>query len=290
MYRRLLHATLPTVLTLGLAGPAAALDLAWESAVEFKSPECVVWDAGRGVYYVSNLNAGATEKTGTGFVSRVGPDGKVLDLEWVGGLNSPKGMAQVGDRLYVAEVDSVSIIDLNEGRVVSRLDAPEAKFLNDVAAGPDGVVYITDMVTETLWRLEGETLEPWLQSEALLNPNGVYVDGERLIIGAWGDMKEDFSTEAPGHLLSVSLADGGIEPLGEARAIGNLDGVEPHPDGGWVVTDWMSGGLVWVPEDGAPRTLVDLAPGSADHALRADQRLVIVPLMKENRLVAYRLP
>ena len=58
-------------------------------------------------------------------------------------LNAPKGMAIVGDTLWVADIDAVRGFNRKSGALVANIAVPGAKFLNDVTAGPDGL-YITD--------------------------------------------------------------------------------------------------------------------------------------------------
>ncbi|MEZ5593172.1 MAG: hypothetical protein R3F53_21670 [Gammaproteobacteria bacterium] len=35
----------------------------------------------------------------------------------------------------------------------------------------------------------------WIQDDQLENPNGLFVDGDQMIIGSWGKMTDGFSTE-----------------------------------------------------------------------------------------------
>lgn len=79
----------------------------------FSTPESVVHDAVDDVYLVSNINGEPLAEDGNGFISRVTPDGEVEALRWIDGeadgveLNAPKGMAVLGDTLYVADIDCV---------------------------------------------------------------------------------------------------------------------------------------------------------------------------------------
>src|SRR6478672_8769038 len=64
----------------------------WEAS-GFKQPESVVFDRASGAIYVSNVNGDPMKKDGNGFISKLGPDGKVVTMEWVKGLDSPTGLA-----------------------------------------------------------------------------------------------------------------------------------------------------------------------------------------------------
>ncbi|GAG56131.1 unnamed protein product [marine sediment metagenome] len=71
--------------------------------VGFKKPESVLHDPQADLYLVSNIVGKALEKDERGFISKLSPDGKVLELKWIEGgrdgvkLNAPKGMAIAGD-------------------------------------------------------------------------------------------------------------------------------------------------------------------------------------------------
>jgi hypothetical protein len=102
-------------------------------------------------------------------------------------------------------------------------------------------------------------------------------------------MEADFSTKVPGHLSLVDVASRKISPLGDGSPLGNLDGVEPDGKGGYTVTDWVAGALYEVTPEGKATRLLDLAQGSADHGFIAQDRVVLVPMMMDGKLVAYRL-
>ncbi|NIP81802.1 MAG: hypothetical protein GWM90_22320, partial [Gemmatimonadetes bacterium] len=50
-----------------------------------QTPESVLHDDRADVYLVSNINGAPTERDDNGFISRVGPDGTVLELRWIDG-------------------------------------------------------------------------------------------------------------------------------------------------------------------------------------------------------------
>ena len=87
--------------------------LAWETDAGFKQPESTVYDADRDVLYVSNINGQGTDKDGNGYISKVALDGTVTESEWVTGLDGPKGLAIVGDKLYVSDITALVEIDIN---------------------------------------------------------------------------------------------------------------------------------------------------------------------------------
>ncbi len=87
-------------------------------AVGFATPESVEYYAAEDVYLVTNINGSPLEADGNGFISKLSPDGKFIDLKWIDGtkqgirLNAPKGAAINGNILYVADLDEVQLFEL----------------------------------------------------------------------------------------------------------------------------------------------------------------------------------
>jgi len=260
----------------------------WETT-GFKGPESALPVPAEGFAYVSNIAGNITEKSGDGFISKVAlDDGQILELEWAKGLDAPKGLALANGLLYAADIDRLVAIDTKTGKISARYDALGAKFLNDVTVDNEGLVYVSDSTTSTIWRLADGKFEKWLDSKQLNNVNGLLAQGGKLIIAPWGKRREDGSAE-PAHLLEVSLKDKTIRPLGNGRPIGNLDGVEPFDGSSYLVTDFIGGGLYRVDSSGATKLLLDLDQSTADIGYIPETRTVLIPMLRKDTLLAYRL-
>lgn len=270
-----------------LLAESGTLKMSWETSAELKQPESAIYDAKRNVLYVSNINGKGTEANNLGFLSQVSLDGKIEQLEWIKGLNAPKGMALRGDKLYVSDIKELVEIDIEKGAISKRYPAAGAVFLNDVAVADDGTVYVSDMMTDTIHRLQNGSLTAWLKSSALQSPNGLHVEGDRMIVGAWGIRSEGFKTQIPGHLRLVSIKDRSIKSLGHGKPVGNLDGVEADGKGNYYVTDWTAGKLFHITPSGDAKILLELEPGSADHEFVAERNLIVIPMMKNNKVMAF---
>lgn len=283
-----------------MAAALTALGLPAESApIEFqevwqteglKTPESVLPDPKGEFAYVSNVNGGPLDVDDNGFISKVSlKDGKILNLEWAKGLNGPKGMSLVGDKLFVADITRLVEINTADGTIAARYEAPGAKFLNDIAVDAEGNVYVSDMVTNKIWRLAGGKFETWLDSPDLRSPNGLVVRDGNLIVAAWGVMTDGFNTEVPGNLLAVSLKDKSVKNLGDGTPVGNLDGLVAYDGNSYLASDWMAGGVFLIDTSGKSEQLLDLDQGSADIEWMPKQRLLLVPMMNDNKLVAYKV-
>ncbi len=262
------------------------LEKVWDMG-GFDNPESVIHDPQLDRLYVSNVNGGASDKDGNGYLSSVSMEGGFIHKEWITGLNAPKGLAIYGRTLYVADIDELLAIDIDSARVVRRYKVDDAVFLNDVTADQHGNIYVSDMFKDRIHILQDDTFSIWLASPALQSPNGLLVWGDYLILGSWGKRSEGFTTEEPGHLQRISLEHKHVTPI--SRGVGNLDGVEGDKDGDFYVTDWVNGKLFHIEHSGEVDTLLEFEQGSADLEFIAEQDMMFIPLMKENRLQAYKV-
>ena len=212
----------------------------------------------------------------------------MVEQRWAVGLDAPKGLILRDDRLFVSDIDRLVAIDTVTGKIAGTWQAAGAKFLNDTAVDAQGRIYVSDMADDAIWVLDGDRFEPFLRDHALSAPNGLFVQDDRLLVAAWGAMEADWSTKVPGHLLAVDLASKAITSASDGAPIGNLDGLEPTAPA-WLTTDWISGGLIRIDDSGKAERLAPLAPGSADLGILPPQGLVLVPMMKDDKLQAWRL-
>ena len=277
----------------------AKINKLWETANDLKNPESVAYSPKLNVLFVSNVNGKPTEKDQNGFISKVSPaNGSIIELNWVTGLNAPKGIAlsNNNNKLFVSDLTDLVEIDINTGKIIKRFNAPGSAFLNDVVSDKQGNIYLSDTITNTIYKLDGNnitsTLQPWLQNAQLNGPNGLHVDESKnkLIVASLGK----FSKPGAG-IEVVDLKNKTITPLGKegtTSPFGGLDGIESDPTGErYYVTDNPAGKLYLVNADGTGYgTLIDLhTQGAADLGSIPSQSTIIIPLMQDNKLVAYKL-
>jgi sugar lactone lactonase YvrE len=277
-----------TLIAFSTAAAVAAPKLLWETK-GLAQPESVVEDPATGVIYVSNINGAVMQKDGNGFISRLTADGKMLERQWVKGLNSPTGLALHDRTLYAADVDQLIEINAASGEILKRYDAKGAVFLNDVVVDDEGAVYVSDTPMNTIWRLKDGSFEPWLANDALNGPNGLLVQGNTLIVASLGKIQSQGQKKELGTLLAVSLDDQKVSKIGKGEVIGNLDGLQAIQPGVYLVTDWAQGALYRVDAKGKVDELIDLNQGSADLSYLPAKKMLLIPMMLDNSLVAYRL-
>lgn len=260
----------------------------WELS-GFNNPESIIKDDANNVLYVSCVNGNPTDKDNNGYISKVSVDGKVVSQKWIEGLHAPKGMAIYKGKLYVTDINDIVVIDIVQAKITNRFTVEGSTFLNDIATDQKGNVYVSNTFGfSAIYKLnKNSTIETFLKDEQLQMPNGLYVDGDQLLIAPWG-MGFDpatYQTKTPGSLLSVNMKSKKITVL--SGPIGNLDGLEKTLHG-YVITDWLAGKLFYY--NGTTATeLIDLPQGSADLEFDGKERIVFIPLMNDNKIEAYKL-
>ncbi|MFZ9060631.1 MAG: SMP-30/gluconolactonase/LRE family protein [Steroidobacteraceae bacterium] len=277
-----------TCLALATLGGAALAD----DLPPLDAPESAHWHAPSQSWYVSSLGGGmSVARDGIGWISRYSAAGQLLEARWVEGLDAPTGMTSHGGMLYAVDRAGVLEIDIEARRVLRTIVLPDAVTPNDIAVADDGTLFVSDMAGNRIYRiLPGATATLWVSDAALEGPNGLWMDGERLLVATWGPAKEQGSIETtrPGRLLAVNLDHGSIQVLFNGQSIGHLDGLVGLDDALYV-TDWMTGTLLRVAPTGAVSTVMTGLPGLADLGVDPTGRVIGLPAMQDNRLVLLNL-
>lgn len=254
------------------------LEKVWE-VIGLNVPESVLPVPEEGILYVSNIGINnPNEKEGKGYISILSIDGKIKTQKWCENLNSPKGMAISGEKLYVTEVDRIAEIDLKTGKKLSEYPVKSAIFLNDIAAAPDGSLYISDSRTGTVHKLKDGKVSVFFQSDDFPNPNGVIISKGKLLLGT-GDkiVKIDLNTkEIEDYMMNT----------------GGVDGLAVVDQGTMIFSDWP--GKVYIMKKGEEKELLlDTSmmenAKTADFGYIADKKLVYMPTFFKNSVICYKL-
>ena len=260
----------------------------WTVTEGVDAPESVFVDSASGFIFVSQIGGAPDQRDGNGRISKLSNDGKVIAASWVSGLNAPKGLRSHNGTLWTADLNEVIGIDIASGRVTSRTTIEGAKFLNDVACGDDGTVYVSDTVGSRIYAVKDGKAVVFAEGEDMEYPNGLLVEGDHLVVGGWGKPEADFTTKVPGRLFTLDLKTK-KKTLITPEPAANIDGVESDGQGGYIVSDYMAGKILQIGKDGATRLVKQLKQGTADLAYVPAAKTVIVPEMNENKVAAYDL-
>jgi sugar lactone lactonase YvrE len=256
----------------------------------FDAPEAAAHDPVADVYLISNVGDLFSDAN-DGFISRLAPDGTILDLRWIEGddtnpLISPTGMMVQGRTLYIVDRTALRRYDLRREAWLAPITLPDdGLFYNDVCGAGEGRIFVTatdlSIVLEdnvdargALYVVEGGSASPFLAGTDVGNPNGCTWHGGV----TWVSM----------------LPDGGIynaNPSGRVRlaaatpAAGLLDGIV-FAGGDYYVTSWIANGVVRVPANGrGDAELFFEVESPASLGFDARRRQLIVPSLFGNEVV-----
>jgi sugar lactone lactonase YvrE len=264
-----------TVVVDSVKAPSVTAVQLWATDSVMKTPESVLFDKSRNIIYVANINGMPTDKDKNGFISKLTPDGKVETLEWVKGLDAPKGMGIYENKLYVTDISKIVEIDIAKGKVAKTYDVKGAQFLNDITVDSAGTVYFTDYGTSKIYTLIKGKLAVWLDS-GLTKPNGLLIESDRLLLADGNDFKAiDLKTKAITTISSGVNAGDGIANFGKLN----------H----YVVSDW-NGTVFLIEPNGSMNTVIDTKAdkiNSADIDFITESGTLLVPTFFNNRVVAY---
>lgn len=248
------------------------LEKVWETDTVVAIPESVL-PVGN-TLYVSQIDGGGWVADGKGGVAKISPDGKIIDLNWITGLNAPKGLGIYGNRLYAADISEVVVIDIKKGRVEKKIAIDSASGLNDITVTDKGIVYVSDSRKNKIWRIENDI--PTLYLDNIKGVNGLKAINNELFIGAG---KAFMKADAGGQTSKV------------ADIPQSIDGIEPVGNGDFIVTAW-SGWVFYVSAKGTVETLLEThqqKKNTADIGFDASKQVIYVPSFNGKTVAAYKL-
>jgi sugar lactone lactonase YvrE len=282
--RALISAVLISTALAQAGTPATPL---WSVTEGLDSPESVYYDAASGFLFSSQIGGDASARDGNGRIVKLTLDGKVVDANWAKGLDAPKGMRAYRGTLYVADIDQVVGFDIATGRETSRVKIADAKFLNDLCTGPDGAIYATDSFANRVWVVRNGVASLFSDAPQLLLPNGILVDGSRVIVATDGNAGRG-GGGTPGSLFAIDIATKTVMQV-TTQSIGTPDGLESDARGGYITSDVAGGRLFHIGANGDARQIRTLDRQPADIAFVASRKLLVVPHLGLNRVSAYDL-
>jgi hypothetical protein len=224
----------------------------------FNVPESCYWDAANKQWYVSNIapqSMDITAPDGVGWISRLDDKGTILEEKWVQDFDTPAGLRMHKGILYVANINKVHGINVKTGMVVENYNFPAAKLLNDPAVDEaTGIVYVSDTFGNVLYSFEAGKIgseDVFLDSPDLMGPNGVLVDGGKVLVASL----VDFDPTHLGPFLSIDIGTKAITPI--AGVMGKWDGLEK--DGAdYLLGDNVVSQILRVKADGSKELMFDL--------------------------------
>ncbi|WP_194852572.1 SMP-30/gluconolactonase/LRE family protein [Nonlabens antarcticus] len=249
--------------------------------------ESVAFDASTQLLYASIQG---NQEPGDGSIVTFQLDGSMEDIAFTTGLNNPKGIAIYKNKLYVSDVTELVEIDLQTGNILNRFSTGTEQFLNDVAIDADGNVYVSDMGSSSIYKLETDgKFTNWLSSPKLENPNGLLVKDNTLFIAAWGlPDKTNNASNPQGRFLKVDLTTKIIDQVTETPQ-GNLDGLQVLDDQNFLISDWRKGTILKISKSGVTELFFTSKISVGDILYLQKEKLLVIPLNRQNKVEIYKI-
>jgi hypothetical protein len=265
------------------APPAIAL------ITNLRGPESVLHDAEQDVYFISNLNGGLQTIDGNGFITRVDAKTLRVNLHWIArGLDAPKGMAIVGDTLYVSDITAVRKFDRRTGAPRGEIALPGATLINDLTT--DGKsVYVSDTGlhvgpgqtfhetgTDAIWKITNDRAEKIASGRELKHPNGLDLDDDKIIYVTFGPNEIE------------SLSDGKPKKIATLPR-GLLDGIVRLDDETVLVSSWLGEGIYRGSPGGTFEPVLTGIDAPADIGYDTKRHRLLVPIPGANQVTIHAL-
>jgi gluconolactonase len=259
----------------------------WRTIDSIPGPESVAVGPD-GAWYVSSF--GKFDNGADGAVYRVDPVKGTREV-YAPGLEDPCGVVFLGNTLWAADRKGVYRVTRGKVELVypARVFPRELHFLNDLAAGRNGELYVSDTGDSTasghgaVFRLvQGKrpTVVPGSDTvRAQSSVNGLFIGG--------GDTL--YTVGYRTGVLSVTDGKGNWREL--ARGLGAPDGINVAGDGAFYVSDNVGGDLFLVHHSGDTKQ-TKLASGlraPADLVVDHKRGLLLIPENEANRLSVYQV-
>jgi hypothetical protein len=257
--------------------------------VGFQTPESVEYYAKEDVYLVTNINGSPLAKDGNGFISKVSPDGRVINLKWIDGtqkgisLDAPKGAEILGDQLFVTDLKNIRIFDLSSGKLTKSIHIEQSTFLNGITVADRESVYVTDSGLKEGFKPSGSDaiyqvwksgkVERLFASPDLGRPNGILDMGEDIYIVTFGS----------GEMFKLNMT-GDKVMLPQAPKAG-LDGFVKLDKKRLLISSWNASAIyLYQPKKGY-QIFAEGLDAPADMGLDTKRKKVLVPLFKQNKVI-----
>ncbi len=247
----------------------------WETDSTFKVPESVLYSPLEKILYVSNIDGKSNEKDLNGSISKLSLDRKSVEHNWAINLSAPKGMGIYQNKLYVADLDEVVVIDIKTAKIIERIAIPGSIFLNDVTIDTQGIIYISDSRTGKIHQIKTNSVSTYLESKTSVN--GLLADDDNLYFVS----KDTLFRSDKSKTLSI-IATGMDE---------STDGIVQTTSKDFIVSCW-NGIIYHVKDDGNKEELLDTRAqklNTADIGFDAVNNILYVPTFFNNKVVAYQL-
>ena len=248
----------------------------WVIDGDIVSPESIVYDKKNNVCYVSSYF-----NEGKEYVSKISLDGKIIEKEWITGLNMPTGMCLVDGLLYVLDRKNLNIVDVNNGEIKEKTLLQEIIYPNDIVTDGKGAFYISDSRGNRIFKYLTGKIGKWFSSDEIQNPNGLLYDNGYLFVGVGKDgtvKKINVSTQD--YSTFTKLDDGS-----------NIDGIKKYNDDNYLVSDF-NGYLYKISNTGEKQLLINSKTPEqsiCNFEFVAEKNMILIPTLFSNKILTFTI-
>lgn len=259
------------------------------TVTELQSPYSFVHDPTEKGYFISSVNGEPETADNNGFITKLDPRGKLLNLKFIQGgkgdvtLHAPKGMAVVEHVLYVADLDTLRGFDTATGKPVlaltirspasSQSELPQAS-LGDVTFDGKGYLYCSDRKANTIYRVDPatQTFSVLVTDRTLAGPSGLVVHPKsgQIIAVSWD--KGKISEVSPEGVVTELFSNGFF-----SNRFQNLRGVDFDRWGNMYVSDFTTGKVWRMSWDKRFQVIAEFLPSPGDLSIDRANNLILVP-------------
>ena len=251
-----------------------SLEKIWETDTIIAIPESVLHDSNKNILYVSLIDGEPWDIDGKGGIGKLSVNGNTFDSAWITGLNAPKGMGIFGNKLYVADVNNVTVINIKNNKILKKIAIDSASGLNDISINAKGIVFVSDSKTSKIWRIENEKFELYLTD--IKGVNGLKCIKDELYIGAGKSFIKANAQKEITHIAEIPES---------------IDGIEPTGNGDFILSAW-TGYIYYLSADGNIETILDThlkKKNTADIGYDKEKKILYVPTFFAKTVTAYKL-
>ncbi|MEW5924719.1 MAG: hypothetical protein AB1746_12100 [Candidatus Zixiibacteriota bacterium] len=242
--------------------------------VRFAVPESFIFDEICKSYFISNINGDPLVADDNGYIIKLDSNFKLIDNYFIDGrsdqilLNAPKGLAVFDSVLYVTDINVVRTFDAYTGQPLPLIDfsAFNPEFLNDIAADTIGNLYVSDMFTDRIFKINRAGAISVLAS--LEAPNGLlWTEGDFLLAACW----------SPPRIAKIA-ADGMVQDILTDSNFLQLDGIDIDKLGRLYFSDYRKGAIYrYNLHDRLLETVLTGMKSPADISIDRKNNLLLIP-------------
>lgn len=206
----------------------------------FNSPESVA-RVGQHLY-VSNLGVKLepSAKDGDGYIAKLDAKGNIVKKDFITGLDGPKGLAILGNVLYIADIDHLLGFNLKSGEKVFDLDFSGEKtvFLNDIAVRDSGKLFVSATDIDKIFEVDVKGKTYLDVGVTVSGPNGLWFNAKAKQLYVAGFSNQDGKASGVVGVVDLSGKTASYRKIIDRP--GFYDGLQPMDDGVLLVSDWVA--------------------------------------------------